>query len=179
MTQVESRLDGLYSIGGGPGANRPGFSEAEDTALELVEGWMEEAGFTVTRDGIGNLVGRLPGEEPGLPEIWTGSHLDSVPEGGKYDGALGVVAGLEAVERLGRRQRTLGVVVFRAEETGCQGSRAFVESGQPLPGAYVEVHVEQGPRLAAADAPLGVVGGIAGYLRRSVSFDGVAGHAGT
>ena len=139
---------------------------------------MEEAGLVVTRDGVGNLVGRLPGEEPGLPEVWTGSHLDSVPEGGKFDGALGVVAGLEAVQRLGRRPRTLGVVVFRAEETGCQGSRAYVQS-EPLPGAFVEVHVEQGRRLDTAGAALGVVGGIAGYLRRMVTFEGVAGHAGT
>ena len=177
--RVDDRLERLYAIGGGTGANRPGFSEAEDGAIELAASWMAEAGLGVSRDGVGNVVGRLAGEEPALPEVWTGSHLDSVPEGGKYDGALGVVAGLEAVERLGRRSRTLGVVVFRAEETGCHGSRAFVGSGQPLPGAFVEVHVEQGPRLAAADAPLGVVGAIAGYLRRSVGFEGVAGHAGT
>lgn len=177
--RVDDRLERLYAIGGGGGANRPGFSDAEDEAVDLAASWMEEAGFAVSRDGVGNIVGRLAGEDPGLPEVWTGSHLDSVPGGGKYDGALGVVAGLEAVERLGRRSRTLGVVVFRAEETGCHGSRAFVSSGQPLPGTYVEVHVEQGPRLAAAGAALGVVGGIAGYLRRSVTFEGVAGHAGT
>jgi acetylornithine deacetylase/succinyl-diaminopimelate desuccinylase-like protein len=177
--RVDDRLERLYAIGGGVGANRPGFSEAEDEAIELAASWLEDAGLEVSRDGVGNLVGRVPGEQPGLPGVWTGSHLDSVPEGGKYDGALGVIAGLEAVLRLGRRPRTLGVVVFRAEETGCHGSRAFVGSGQPLPGAFVEVHVEQGPRLAAGGAPLGVVGAIAGYLRRSVTFEGVAGHAGT
>ncbi len=177
--RIDDRLERLYAIGGGEGANRPGFSEAEDAAIELAASWMAEAGLDVSRDGVGNVIGRLAGEEPRLPEVWTGSHLDSVPEGGKYDGALGVVAGLEAVERLGRRLRTLGVVVFRAEETGCHGSHAFVSSGQPLPGAYVEVHIEQGPRLAAAGAALGVVGGIAGYLRRGVTFEGVAGHAGT
>ena len=177
--RVDDRLDRLYAIGGGAGANRPGFSAAEDEAIELAASWMAEAGLDVSRDGVDNVFGRLAGAEPGLPEVWTGSHLDTVPDGGKYDGALGVVAGLEAVERLGRRPRTLGVVVFRAEETGCHGSRAFVGSGQPLPDAYVEVHVEQGPQLAAAGAALGVVGGIAGYLRRSVTFEGVAGHAGT
>src|SRR4051812_36301539 len=179
IDRLDERLNRLYTIGGGAGANRPGLSAAEDEALELAASWMEEAGLAVSRDGVGNVVGRLAGEAPGLPEVWTGSHLDSVPQGGKYDGALGVVAGLEALERAGRRARTLGLVVFRAEETGCQGSRAYVSSGEPLPGAFVEVHVEQGSRLAAADAALGVVGGIAGYMRRSVTFDGVAGHAGT
>src|SRR5262245_47395008 len=175
---VDERLERLYAIGGGAGANRPGFSAAEEEALELAAGWMEDAGLAVSRDG-GNLVGRLAGDEPELPEVWTGSHLDSVPEGGKFDGALGVVAALEAVGRLGRRRRTLGVVVFRAEETGCHGSRAFVSSGDPVPGAYVEAHVEQGSRLAAAGAALGIVSGIAGYLRRRVTFHGAAGHAGT
>jgi allantoate deiminase len=177
--RLDDRLEHLYAIGDGRGANRPGFSAAEDEALDLAAAWMEDAGLAVSRDAAGNLVGRLAGEDPQLPEVWTGSHLDSVPEGGKYDGALGVVAGLEAIQRLGRRPSTLAVVAFRAEETGCQGSRAFVSSGQPLPGAYVEVHVEQGPRLAAANAPLGVVSGIAAYLRRLVVFEGVAGHAGT
>ena len=58
------------------------------------------------------------------------------------------------------------------------GSRAFVERG-PLPGRFVEVHVEQGPVLERAGAPLGVVTGIVGYTRREVVFAGAAGHAGT
>ncbi|MGH2921216.1 MAG: M20/M25/M40 family metallo-hydrolase, partial [Gaiellaceae bacterium] len=172
------RLDVLYSLGSGRGANRPGGSEAEQQACELAAGWMEEAGFDVEWDPAGNLVGRSLGSRPELPEIWTGSHLDSVPVGGKFDGALGVVTGLEAVASAGRGERTLGVVVFRDEERGCFGSRALVERG-PLPGRYVEVHVEQGPVLERAGAPLGVVTGIAGYTRRQVVLDGVAGHAGT
>jgi allantoate deiminase len=174
--RVFRRLDQIYAIGGGPGANRPGFSAEEDEACDLAAGWMEEAGLEIERDTIGNLVGRLRGTDPSLPEVWTGSHLDSVPRGGKFDGALGVVGGLEAVERLGSQRRTLGVVVFRAEETGCQGSKAY---DGPLPGAFVELHIEQGRRLLDARRPLGVVSGIAGYYRRMIRFDGVAGHAGT
>jgi acetylornithine deacetylase/succinyl-diaminopimelate desuccinylase-like protein len=177
--RVLERLEQLYAIGGGPGANRPGFSPAEDEALVVAAGWMEQAGLELGRDAAGNLVGRLRGEHPELPEVWTGSHLDTVPAGGKFDGALGVVAGLEAVERLGRRERTLGVVVFRAEETGCLGSHAFVEAANSLPGWFVELHVEQGSRLEAAGAPLGVVSAVTGYARGSVVFTGVAGHAGT
>jgi acetylornithine deacetylase/succinyl-diaminopimelate desuccinylase-like protein len=173
------RIEQIYGIGGGPGANRPGYSAAEDEALELAAGWMAEAGLEVDRDSAGNLVGRLAGTHPELPEIWTGSHLDSVPEGGRYDGALGVLGGLEAVSRLGQQAPTLGVAVFRAEETGCLGSGAFVAAKSRLPGAFVELHVEQGRRLADTGAPLGVVTAVAGYARRTFTFTGEAGHAGT
>jgi allantoate deiminase len=175
---VGSRLDDVFAIGNGVGANRVGGSPAEDEACDLVASWMEEAGLEVERDERGNVVGRLVGEQPELPEVWTGSHLDSVPEGGRFDGALGVLAGLEAVAAVGRSERTLGVAVFRDEETGCHGSRWRVRNA-PLPGAYVELHIEQGPRLARADAPLGVVTGIVAYARRKVTFAGAAGHAGT
>jgi acetylornithine deacetylase/succinyl-diaminopimelate desuccinylase-like protein len=176
--RVFERLDRLYGLGGGPGANRVGGTPAEDEACALAAEWMTEAGLAVEIDPVGNVVGRLPGTRPELPEVWTGSHLDTVPSGGRYDGALGVVGGLEAVERAGRCERTLGVVVFRDEERGCHGSRARVASSS-LPGRYVELHIEQGPVLARAGVPLGVVTGIVGYARREVTFGGAAGHAGT
>jgi acetylornithine deacetylase/succinyl-diaminopimelate desuccinylase-like protein len=172
------RLEKLYALGGGRGANRLGGSDAEQQACEVAAAWMEEPGLEVEWDPAGNVVGRSLGSRPELPEVWTGSHLDSVPAGGKFDGALGVIAGLEAIASVGACQRTLGVVVFRDEERGCVGSRAFVERG-PLPGRFVEVHVEQGPVLERAGAPLGVVTGIVGYTRREVVFAGAAGHAGT
>jgi acetylornithine deacetylase/succinyl-diaminopimelate desuccinylase-like protein len=182
--RVLERLDRLYAIGGGPGANRLGGTAEEDEAHELVAGWMREAGLEVEVDGAGNLFGRLRGRRPELPEVWTGSHLDSVPRGGRFDGALGVVGGLEAVERLGERDRTLVVVAFRDEEgctgPGCRGSRSLC-SGRldPLPAAFVELHVEQGPQLEEAGAPLGVVTGIAATARAEVVFEGREGHAGT
>ena len=177
MTRLRERLDELYAIGGGPGANRVGYSPEEDAAHELAAGWLREAGFEVEVDEHGNLLGRLPGDEPELPEVWTGSHLDTVPQGGRYDGALGVVAGIEAVERLGRRRRALAVVAFREEERGCVGSRARCASD--LPWAFVELHHEQGPRLEQAGVPLGVVTGIVGYKRGIRELEGRAGHAGT
>src|SRR5215211_8493223 len=176
--QLAERLDEVYQIGNGVGANRVGGTPEEDEACDLVAGWMREAGLEVERDERGNVVGRLVGDRPELPEVWTGSHLDSVPEGGKFDGPLGVLAGLEAAVAIGRSERTLGVVVFRDEETGCHGSRWRVGHGS-LPGSYVELHIEQGPRLARVDAPLGVVTGIVSYARRRVAFTGAAGHAGT
>jgi allantoate deiminase len=134
--RLQERLDAVYGIGGGPGANRPAYSAAEDEAHALVERWMREAGLVVERDPAGNLLGRLPGRRPELPEVWTGSHLDSVPAGGRFDGPLGVLAGLEAVERIGAQERTVAVVAFRDEEgwrfgRGCFGSRAACGQLEP------------------------------------------------
>ena len=169
--RILQRLDQLYAIGGGPGANRPHPGPGEDEAHRLAAEWLREAGLSVEVDRHGNLFGH----SPGAGHCWAGSHLDSVPEGGKFDGALGVVAAIEAVEQAGAGS----VVVFRGEEVGCVGSHALVESGAPLPEAFLELHVEQGPVLAAQDVALGVVTGIVGYARGELVFRGQAGHAGT
>ena len=113
--RVLERLDELYAIGGGPGANRPHPGAGEDEAHELAAEWMRQAGLDVEVDSSGNL--RHAAERQ---DVWVGSHLDTVPQGGRFDGALGVIAGLEAVERTGRGT----VVSFRGEEVGCVGSRA-------------------------------------------------------
>jgi acetylornithine deacetylase/succinyl-diaminopimelate desuccinylase-like protein len=178
IATINGRLDDVFHIGNGDGANRVGGTPEEDAACELAVRWFEEAGLEVEVDERGNVVGRLPGRRPDLPEVWTGSHLDSVPSGGRFDGALGVVAGLEAVAAVGSSERTLGVAVFRDEETGCHGSRWRVRHGS-LPGAYVELHVEQGPRLERAGAPLGVVTNVVGIVRCTREFRGRADHAGT
>ena len=175
---LDRRLDDVFHIGDGVGANRVGGTPAEDAAVDLAVGWFEEAGLEVERDERGNVVARLRGRSPELPEVWTGSHLDSVPQGGRYDGALGVVAGLAAVQAIGQAERTLAVAVFRDEETGCHGSRWRVRNAA-LPGFYAEMHVEQGPVLADAGAPLGVVSSIAGIVRGWRAFTGRADHAGT
>jgi allantoate deiminase len=169
--RVLERLDELYAIGEDRGANRPHWSPAEDGAHELAAGWMREAGLAVEVDSSRNLVGRSTRRD----DVWTGSHLDTVPQGGRFDGALGVVAAIEAVERVGAGS----VVVFRGEEVGCIGSRAFCAAGTGLPSAFLEMHVEQGPVLASAGAPLGVVTSIVGYARGELVFEGIAGHAGT
>jgi hydantoinase/carbamoylase family amidase len=128
--RVLERLEVLFALGGGTGANRPGLGPVEQEAHDLVAGWMREDGLTVDVDPAGNLIGRLPGTRPELPEVWTGSHLDTVPDGGRFDGALGVVGGLEAVLLPGACERTLAVVAFRDEEgsrfgRGLFGSRAL------------------------------------------------------
>jgi acetylornithine deacetylase/succinyl-diaminopimelate desuccinylase-like protein len=161
--QIIERIERIASIG-----DRIGYSPAEDEAHELAAGWMAEAGLEVSRDEAGNLFGRR-----GEARIWTGSHLDSVPNGGRYDGVLGVLAGIEAASRL--PDAALGVAAFRAEETGPMGSRRLAE----LPAAFLEVHIEQGPVLERAGEPLGVVTAIAGQARGAVVFEGRADHAGT
>ena len=166
--RVLERLEELYAIG-----DRIGYTPEEQRAHDLAAAWFTEAGLELEVDDGGNLIGRSPG---GSRDIWTGSHLDTVPAGGRFDGALGVVAGLEAVERL--RLPGLGVVVFRDEERGCAGSRFRARSAQ-LPAAYVELHIEQGSRLDQLGAPLAVVPGIVGYARGEITVAGRAGHAGT
>jgi acetylornithine deacetylase/succinyl-diaminopimelate desuccinylase-like protein len=172
--RILERIEQIYAIGGGPGANRVGGSEGEQRAHDLVAGWLEEAGLAVEVDPDGNLLGRRAGTGP---ELWIGSHLDSVPNGGRFDGVLGVLAGIEALERADS-SRALAVVAFRDEERGFGGSLARVARG-PLPELYLELHIEQGPVLLRAGAPLGVVEAIVGLARGELVLDGEAGHAGT
>jgi acetylornithine deacetylase/succinyl-diaminopimelate desuccinylase-like protein len=162
--RVTERLEEIAAIA----QHRAGYSHEEDAAHELAAGWMRAAGLETHADAAGNLHGRR-----GAARVWSGSHLDSVPTGGRFDGALGVVAAIEAAERL--PETPLGVVAFRAEETGPLGSRRLDE----LPEAFLELHIEQGPVLAGLDAPLGIVTGVAGQARGAVVFEGRADHAGT
>jgi allantoate deiminase len=212
------RLSQLAEIGreGRAGAHRPGLSAAEQTACELVARWLEQEGLEVSWDACGNLYGRLAGSDPAAGEIWAGSHLDTVPNGGRFDGALGVLAALEAVAQLHDlpRTATLCVAVFRDEEgwrfgEGCFGSRCLCgtvtdadlratdldgvsirealaalgypepRGGGPLPAAFVEVHIEQGPVLERRGLAHAVVTSIAGMSGFTATITGSAGHAGT
>jgi len=119
------RLQTLGSIGAlseeeGGGIFRPAYGSAHAEAVALVAGWMREAGLDVGIDDAGNLMGRLEGTNPALPAIALGSHLDTVPNGGAFDGALGVLAALEAVtsmaERGDRLEHPLIVLGFADEE---------------------------------------------------------------
>jgi allantoate deiminase len=159
------RLDLLGQIGRAPdqaGTTRPGLSDLEQQACELVASWLELEGMVVTWDAAGNLYGRLEGADPEAPEIWTGSHLDSVPDGGRFDGALGVLVALEAVAALAAapRRSTLRVVVFRDEEgwrfrSGFFGSRAVCGLVEPDDLAVTDV---DGTSVAEALAALGFAG---------------------
>jgi allantoate deiminase len=124
-TVLERRLDELYAVGAEPdgGTYRPLYGAAWAAAGDLVEQWLKHAGLTTRRDAVGNLWGRAEGEGKA---IVTGSHIDTVRHGGRLDGALGIVAGLTAVETLlkdkGKPRRPLEVVAICEEE----GSRFAV-----------------------------------------------------
>lgn len=116
------RLDQLALVGADPsgGTTRIAFSPEEDAALQLVSDWLEQAGLTPTYDDFGNLFASNDGNQPGAVTSASGSHLDTVPNGGPLDGALGVVAAIEAVEAMRAAEalppRPLEVVIWRCEE---------------------------------------------------------------
>ncbi len=102
------------------GSRRLGFSKEERQAKELVKEWMSQAGLEVREDGAGNVFGRMKGREDDRPAILSGSHVDTVPNGGHFDGALGVVAALEIVEAWNKTnyqpEKPFEVVIFSDEE---------------------------------------------------------------
>ena len=159
--RIIERLDTLFEIGRDAGTNRPGLGEGEHRAHELVAGWMREAGLAVTVDGAGNLLGRAPGADPSAAEVWTGSHLDTPPDGGRFDGALGVVTALAAAAAIrasGGARRTIAVVAFRLEEgprfgRGVFGSRALFGELEPDEADLVD---PDGVTLGEAFAALGL-----------------------
>jgi len=101
-TRLNERLMEMAQIGGTPkgGVCRVALSDEDKTGRDLFVQWCQAAGCKVRVDQIGNVFARRPGREPALPPILTGSHLDSQPTGGKYDGVFGVLAALEVIETL-------------------------------------------------------------------------------
>ena len=144
---LDDMLNELYQIGGlpptsqaksstGSGVFRPLYGTAWRTAMEQASAWMQARDLTVRRDAVGNLFGRLDAQEAGPQAVVaTGSHIDTVRGGGKFDGALGVVGGILAVDYLRRThgppRRPLEVLVTCEEEgsrfrTHFWGARALV-----------------------------------------------------
>jgi N-carbamoyl-L-amino-acid hydrolase len=118
----------------GDGVNRACLTELDRQSRRLLIGWAEAAGLTVSVDRLANLFLRHEGTEPGLPPVLTGSHMDSQPNGGRFDGIWGVIAGLEAVQALRAAgiatRRPIEVVAWTNEEggrfaPGCMGSMAY------------------------------------------------------
>jgi len=161
----------------------------------------------VREDAAFNLLGRWNSTQRGAKTFLLGSHLDTVRDAGKYDGPLGVLTAIAAVQLLRERDVklpfNLEVVGFSDEEgvryqTAYLGSRAFagtltaadlsrIKEKQIIKArrrrgeflGYAEVHIEQGPVLEKNNLPVGIVTAIAGQSRLRVEFHGVAGHAGT
>ena len=155
---------------------RPAYSVADETGNAYVIQWMLEDGLQVRQDEYGNIIGRIDGE--GAP-IVVGSHTDTVATAGKYDGALGVLAGVEAARMLkGKIKHPLEVVIFRDEENTMEGSKGYTSS-KPDIKAFLELHVEQGPVLDNKKIDIGVVQGIVGQRRCAITVYGQENHAGT
>ncbi len=129
--RLAKTLDQLASIGKlpGGGVRRIAFSPEDIEARQLVRQWMLELGMAVNIDAAGNLIGVYAGKNREIPALATGSHIDTVPSGGRYDGALGVVAGLEMVRTLDENNIQLNhdikVIVFCDEEGTMIGSKAM------------------------------------------------------
>jgi N-carbamoyl-L-amino-acid hydrolase len=130
------RLQAMAAIGATPagGVNRQALSTEDAQAQRQLVAWGEQIGLEPSADAAGNLFLRLPGRDPQAAPVMTGSHLDSQPTGGRFDGVYGVLAGLEALQALAsagvRPQRPIDLVAWMNEEgsrfaPGMMGSEAY------------------------------------------------------
>lgn len=158
--RIVQRIGELAQFGANPqgGVSRVAFSEADIAGRSYIMGLMREAGLEVRIDAAGNVIGRREGSDPDLPAIMTGSHIDSVPGGGNYDGDLGVIGAIEVAQVLHERgirtRHPLEVVSFTDEEGGLIGSLAM--TGRQQPGALDVVShsgktIREGIRLVGGD----------------------------
>jgi N-carbamoyl-L-amino-acid hydrolase len=224
--RLHARIAALARFGAlpGGGVTRSCWSPPHEDARAWLLAEIRGAGLSGWVDPAGNVFGGLGASSfsAGAPSVVTGSHIDTVPEGGILDGALGVLAGLECIQAIreagGAPRRPLVVAAWSDEEGrygSLFGSRAFcgrldvaalpamtATDGERLADAmaragfdanrapearvpdgavhaYVELHIEQGPRLDEAGVPIAVVDSIVGVRRTRLVFIGQADHAGT
>src|SRR5213078_3572049 len=132
--QLLNELETLagFSDAPAPAVTRVVFSETDRRARGYVKSLCTRAGLAIREDAVGNTFARWTGSEPNLPAIGTGSHIDAIPNAGRYDGTVGVLGGLEAIRALQRSnfqpRRSIELVLFTSEEPtrfgiGCLGSR--------------------------------------------------------
>jgi len=136
-SRLQSHFEAMSLIGkiGETGTCRPTLTPLEKQGFELAGSWMKEAGMSVKIDHFGNLIGRLEGSDPTLPVLMMGSHLDSQPYGGRFDGVAGVLSAIEVVKTLTENgikpNRSIEVISFADEEgwrfkKGLFGSRGIL-----------------------------------------------------
>lgn len=150
--RLNQRIETLAQIGRQSSGfiRRLAFTPEDLQARQQVRVWMEAAGMEVRIDAAGNLIGRYSGRCDQAPALATGSHIDTVPSGGRFDGVLGVLAGIEMVATLHERgirlQHPLEVVVFTDEESTMIGCQAMAGTVLPSADAY---HPADGTTLEA------------------------------
>jgi ureidoglycolate amidohydrolase len=136
VARLSAELEQLasWSDSAPPAVTRVIYSETDLDARRYVKGLCAEAGLTVREDPIGNTFARWEGRQPKRPAVATGSHIDAIPNAGRYDGTVGVLGGIEAIRALKRAghepERSIELVIFTSEEPtrfglGCLGSRAL------------------------------------------------------
>lgn len=214
-------LDELAQIGAieGGGCARLALGDEDKAGRDLVVARMKALGLQVQVDAIGNVIGLRPGREK-LAPVMTGSHIDTVRTGGRYDGNYGVLAGLEVVRALNAAgvttRRPIAVAFFTNEEGArfqpdMMGSLVYAgglglneayaaadkdglsvgdelrrigylgpaRPGAIRPGAFIELHIEQGPVLDEEKIRIGVVESVQGISWTEYTVSGVSNHAGT
>jgi len=135
--RLQQHFEAMSEIGkiGETGTCRPTMTPLEKQGFELAASWMKEAGMITRIDNFGNLIGRLEGMNPSLPVLMMGSHLDSQPYGGRFDGVAGVLCAIESVATLTQNsivpERSIEVISFADEEgwrfnKGLFGSRGIL-----------------------------------------------------
>lgn len=201
------------------GSCRLAMSEEDAQARELLASWCRQAGLEVHVDGAGNMFCLRPGLDPDRLPVGSGSHLDTQPHGGRFDGISGVLAALEVIETLNdegiRTAAPLAVLNWTNEEgvryaPGLLGSAWYVglvddvalaqvktddgivfrdearqrgwlgEGSEKIPlGAFLELHIEQGPTLEQEKLQIGIVASVQGMCWLDVEVSGTDAHAGT
>ncbi|MBW4692466.1 MAG: Zn-dependent hydrolase [Lyngbya sp. HA4199-MV5] len=125
------------------GVSRVAFTTDDLLARQQVKGWMTAAGMTVRMDAAGNIIGRYAGRYENAAALATGSHIDTVPVAGRYDGCLGVLAGIEVVRSLHeaniRLDHPLEVIVFTDEERSVLGCKAMAGEVKEPPEYYARL----------------------------------------
>lgn len=156
--RMEARIRELAETGTAAdgGALRVAYSDADLAGRTLVHRWLDALGIEPRIDAAGNLLARRPGSDPDLPPILFGSHIDSVPGGGHYDGDVGVISALEVLDMLAaaglETRHSLELVVFSNEEGGLVGSKAFAG---PLDPAALDEPSHAGVTIGEGIARIG------------------------
>ena len=184
-------LTHLAQIGAGSdgGIHRVAGSAADFAARDWLDKTLRCAGLHSYRDPVGNVFGRVPGSTG--PWLLIGSHADTVPGGGHLDGAYGVIAAIEVLRTLYEADhpaaRQIEVVAFWDEEGVNAGSTGGLVGSTALCrhphiaelSGYLELHIEQGPRMDSQGLELAAVTGIVGVRRHRITVQGEENHAGT